>query len=359
VLEKLDIQEIEIDIKLGQSKWRYTVMGNMREEKEKRQNRKQRRNETGIGDTPQTPKTDTNQEEEERKRKKASEMEEEETRQLFDPINKIFDGRKLRVTDLPFNPRVTLPRGIPEEEEASLETRGRKHLEIVRKYIAENCNEHGEQVQNLSKGAQKGIKSLKKRIKEGDLVVLELDKSNRFCVTDINTYRRMGEVQTKKDKKITRENMIKNEKTLNSHAAMMRKMFNFGTNHDQGDRVHTAVTSTDQNTATLSLGEKTRPLVSGNTSNTQGLSTMGSVLFEAVAQCVEDPYKVNSTEDMGSVCIGVNKLIREKIDKEIEDEENGVFGNSVDNANETRNYSPKSCNISRNENLGSVEQGEM
>ena len=126
--------------------------------------------------------------------------------------------------------------------------------------------------------------------------MLETDKSNRFCVTDINTYRRMGEVHTRKDKKISKEDMIKNEKTLNSHAAMMRKMFNFGKNHNQEDRVHTAVTSTDQNTATLSLvykdhkeGEKRRPLVSGNTSNTQGLSTMGSVLFEAVAQSVEDP----------------------------------------------------------------------
>ena len=130
-------------------------------------------------------------------------MEEEEARQLFDPVNKTFDGRKLKVTDLPFNPRVTLPRGIPEEEEASLAIRRRKHLEIVKKYIAENCNKHEEQVQNLSKGAQRGIKSLKKRIREGNLVVLETDKSNRFCVTDINKYRSMGEVHTRKDKKRT------------------------------------------------------------------------------------------------------------------------------------------------------------
>mgnify|MGYP001456830002 CR=1 FL=1 len=86
---------------------------------------------------------------------------------------------------------------------------------------------------------------------------------------------------------------------------------------------------------------------------------MGSVLFEAIAQSVKDPYEVNSTEDMGSVCIGVNKLIREKIDREIEDETNGVLGNSIDNADETIDYSPKSCDISRNESLGRKEQGEM
>ena len=146
--------------------------------------------------------------------------------------------------------------------------------------------------------------------------------------------------------------MIKNEKTINSHAAMMRKMFNFGQNHNQEDRVHTAVTSTDQNTATLSLvykdhkeGEKTRPLVSGNTSNTQGLSTMRSVLFEAVAQSVKDPYELNSKEDLGSVCMEVNKIIRERIDREIEEETNRVTNNSVDNTsntNETVDYIPNS-----------------
>ena len=93
---------------------------------------------------------------------------------------------------------------------------------------------------------------MKKRVKEGELVVMETDKSNRFCVTNIATYRKMGEVHTKKDKKITREEMIEKEKN-HSHAAMRRKIMNYGEDHNQGDRIHTAVTSHDQNTATLSL----------------------------------------------------------------------------------------------------------
>ena len=50
VLEKLDVKEIEIDIELGQAKWRYTVMGHMIDEKDKRKCRERERNETGIGD---------------------------------------------------------------------------------------------------------------------------------------------------------------------------------------------------------------------------------------------------------------------------------------------------------------------
>ena len=107
-----------IDIELGQAKWRYTVMGHMIDEKDKRKCRERERNETGIGEKSQTPGTNTSQDEEDIRKAKESELDEEEARQLFDPISKTFDGRKLKVTDLPFNPRVTLPRGIPEEEEA-------------------------------------------------------------------------------------------------------------------------------------------------------------------------------------------------------------------------------------------------
>ena len=296
-------------------------------------------------------------------------MAEEESRQIFDPVTRTFDGRKLRVTDLPFNPRVTLPRGIPEEEEASLEIRRKKHLELVREYIKEKCNEDGEQVQNLSKGAQRGIKSLKKRIREGELVVLETDKSNRFCVTTIDNYRSMGEVHTKNDRKITREEMIENEKTINSHAAMMRKMFNFGQSHEQEDRVHAAVTNKDQNTATLSLlykdhkqePGKTRPLVSGNTSNTQGLSTMGSFLFESAAQSIKKPLELNSTEDLGSVCMEVNKTIKARIDREIEEESKEESDTNADNtasSTVTGEDLPNSCDISRNDNVKHMERSE-
>ena len=48
ILEHLDIKEIEVDIELGQSKWRYSMMSRLREEKEQRE--KAKREDTGIGE---------------------------------------------------------------------------------------------------------------------------------------------------------------------------------------------------------------------------------------------------------------------------------------------------------------------
>ena len=140
------------------------------------------------------------------------------SRQIFDPIEKTYDGRKLRVTDLEINTRVTLPKGLPEDQEAHIEIRRSKYMEISRKYISSNCSKKGEQRSNLSKDELKGLISLKKRIKEGNLIIMNTDKSNKFGLTDIETYRAMGRVHTSKDRKISRKELIKREKILNSNS---------------------------------------------------------------------------------------------------------------------------------------------
>ena len=61
------------------------------------------------------------------------------TRQIFDPIEKTYDGRKLRVTNLEINTRVTLPKGLPEDQEAWLEIRRSKYTQVCKKYISNNC----------------------------------------------------------------------------------------------------------------------------------------------------------------------------------------------------------------------------
>ena len=49
------------------------------------------------------------------------EEEEARTRMTFDPLNKVFDARKRRVTDLAECSRVTLPKPLPTKEEAIIE----------------------------------------------------------------------------------------------------------------------------------------------------------------------------------------------------------------------------------------------
>ena len=134
---------------------------------------------------------------------------------------------------------------------------------------------------------------------------MNTDKSNKFALTDILNYKAMGEVHTKKDKKIRRRELIEREKVLNSHAAMWNKMLNLEKNHDHGDRIHDSLVTHDQALAVMTLllkdhkdGNKTRQVVSGNSSNTIGLSITVSMFLEAVSSSIEHPYEVNSSEDL-------------------------------------------------------------
>ena len=136
----------------------------------------------GLGDTEEkTP--------EERQQ---AETQEAETRQVYNPVEKTYDARKLKATDLEINTRVTIPKGLPESHEAWLEVRRTKYEQVCNKYIGENCKDNGEQKPNLTKDEMKCLISLKKRIKEGSVVVMCTDKSNKYAITELENYKTMG-----------------------------------------------------------------------------------------------------------------------------------------------------------------------
>ena len=56
---------------------------------------------------------------------------------------------------------------------------------------------------NLTKSEQRGLKSLKKRILNGDLCVAQSDKSSRLCVLSRKQYLESGASHTIKDKEIS------------------------------------------------------------------------------------------------------------------------------------------------------------
>ena len=72
-------------------------------------------------------------------------------------------------------------------------------LTEYRRWVKENCDCKGRQKANLSKRKSEGLKSLQKRIKDGDLVVLPTDKSGRFAIMSMETYMLAGEVHTGRD----------------------------------------------------------------------------------------------------------------------------------------------------------------
>ena len=72
------------------------------------------------------------------------------TRQIYNPIEKTYDERKRRVTDLAECSRVTLPKPLTVRREAEIETRRNIHDRIYQEYRKEKRNDKGEQESNVT-----------------------------------------------------------------------------------------------------------------------------------------------------------------------------------------------------------------
>ena len=72
----------------------------------------------------------------------------------------------------------------------------------------------------MSKDEQAGLKSLKKKIADGNLVILPTDKSGRFAVMSMNTYITAGMVHTKDDIEVGVDEMRANQRLINGAVIM-------------------------------------------------------------------------------------------------------------------------------------------
>ena len=242
-----------------------------------------------------------------------------QSRQIFDPVEKTFDDRKRRVTDLRVCSRVTLPRPLQPADEANIEMRRNAQNKIIREYREKNVNlKTSEQESNLTVEEKDGLKSLMKKVADRSIIIMKTDKSSRFVATTEEEYLKMGRVHTMKDKKISRWEVVGLEKILNNHAICWVKIWRSGENLGHMARIIASKTSTSENKANMYClykdhkqePGKTRPVVTGCSSNTLGLSNGVSDVLESVANSEEEPYEVISSEDM----LAATKRFNEKYD---------------------------------------------
>ena len=66
-----------------------------------------------------------------------------ESRQIYDPIRRVFDHGKKRVTDLQENSKVTLPRPCDPHTESSIEMLKSIIMKFFNKYQSKYCTEKG------------------------------------------------------------------------------------------------------------------------------------------------------------------------------------------------------------------------
>ena len=93
---------------------------------------------------------------------------------------------------------------------------------------------------------------------------------------------------------------------MSNHSVAWVGMWRMGQSHEHQDRIAASKTSGSENRAKLYLAykdhkkeeEKTRPIGTANTSNTRAFANCVSELLESVANGIEDPCEVISSEDM-------------------------------------------------------------
>ena len=102
----------------------------------------------------------------------------------FDFEKQIFDFRKARAVNLPFNIRTNMPSKIEDKKEIPLLELKMKLKEVTEEYIRKNKTE----MNNLSPEEKEGIKSLVKRRDDKEIIMYQTDKSGKMAIDTVSNY---------------------------------------------------------------------------------------------------------------------------------------------------------------------------
>ena len=244
-------------------------------------------------------------------------------RLAFDDSTRTLHLGGKRVTDYRQNSKVHLPGPLGPVPEANMALRKAKYLEVFQDHLDKNCRK-GCQEQNLSKSQQAGLKSLQKRIKEGDLVVLQTDKTGSFAACSPQAYRDMGLEHVGNHKEISWDKAAATQRTLNGHTSMWIKMAGLGQELGQVDRMRETFLNKsvqvppmylllkDQKKVPEGSLPKTRPVVSGCKGMNLHLNDIVSDILEPLARNMEGNEEFISTEDALAFVDALNNDFKNK-----------------------------------------------
>ena len=237
-------------------------------------------------------------------------LESARTRTPYDYVTKELDMRNRRATDVKGNARVIMPKAMTTKEESSLLVKVQELKKIYSMYAANNCTKEGKQRTNLTKQQEEGLKSLQKRSKEGEIVFIETDKSDKLAVVSMEVYLEMGEAHLKGDREVDQKEVTSIQAGTNGHVASWIKIMGVGECWDHTSRVRETTINKGDNVAPLYVllkdhkpvvqGElpKTRPVCSSQQGLNYHLQNILSDVVEPLAEEVRGGIEVGSTEDL-------------------------------------------------------------
>ena len=239
-------------------------------------------------------------------------MEEAKARLIFDHEKGELDYGKRRTTDCKQNSRVIFPKKTDLDTESRLTMLRVETMALVRNYIEEKCNKKGQQKMNLTASEARGLRSLKTRVKEGEIVVLPTDKTGKFAVMSRDYYEKSGLSHTQNDEEVGLDKIKVEQREINGHVAMLIKIFNIGGNWGHEERIRETMMGESMEVCPVQLLYKdhkgwdptkggippTRHVAGGHVGIGLHLSEIVSDLIEPMVGRIEGGREIISGEDL-------------------------------------------------------------
>ena len=217
IISKLDEENLDKELEMAACKVRWDISSNP--------------DKFGIEENDQKVNAAEKDRDVEDVKDKMSEKIEAEARQIYDPITKTLSFSKQKATDSKTNTHIYLPKAAKLKLETGFQFKKEKLMDMAREAVEDMGKVHA-----LKKAEKTGLDSLLKRIKAGEITVMETDKTGKFTVMSQQDYLEAGDLHTANDREISEEELWSILRKLNASNAMFIKNFKVGEAQDHIER---------------------------------------------------------------------------------------------------------------------------
>ena len=145
---------------------------------------------------------------------------------------------------------------IPGIEDREEEIRLQALKNELRRITDQFATEKDTEMSNLTEEQKKGIKSLKKKQKEGEIVVFQTDKSGRLAADSPENYAEAAMPHTENDEVVTKKDYEDIEKLINAHSIFWMRMLKVGEGTGDQERYKQSMKTENSKRSTLYMFRK-------------------------------------------------------------------------------------------------------
>ena len=167
------------------------------------------------------------------------EEEQQRRKQVYDMEAGRMDFGNKRVTDMKHCRRTFPPRPVSATKAAILSNFKFRVCEVTRGYMSDNCDERGNiKESNITREERAGLKSIQRKVKDQEWIVMPTDKSGRLTVNTKRNYLERMEPHMNGDTAVTLDDRHKMESEMNGRSTQWGRILQLGNNWNNAGGQH-------------------------------------------------------------------------------------------------------------------------